>query len=140
MKWLAIAGSLLVAVIALVVAIGAALPVKHVVSRSVRLRRTPEEVWAVIVKPPQDGVHYEQVEVQPPRKLVTRIADKNLPYGGAWTYQIIPEQEGCSLVITENGEVYNPVFRFVSRFIMGHTATLDAYLKKIEQEEQGGKP
>jgi hypothetical protein len=34
-------------------------------------------------------------------------------------------------LITENGEVYNPIFRFVSRFIMGHTATLDAYLKSL---------
>ena len=33
--------------------------------------------------------------------------------------------------ITEDGEVYNPVFRFVSRAVMGHTAMLDAYLKAL---------
>jgi hypothetical protein len=33
--------------------------------------------------------------------------------------------------ITEDGEVYNPVFRFVSKFVMGQTATLDAYLKAM---------
>jgi hypothetical protein len=35
------------------------------------------------------------------------------------------------LSITENGEVYNPAFRFVSRYIMGHAATVDAYLKAV---------
>jgi hypothetical protein len=33
--------------------------------------------------------------------------------------------------ITERGEVYNPVFRFVSRFIMGHSATASAFLKAL---------
>jgi hypothetical protein len=35
------------------------------------------------------------------------------------------------LRITEDGEVYNPVFRFVSRFVMGHTATMDKYLADV---------
>jgi hypothetical protein len=39
--------------------------------------------------------------------------------------------DSCTLTITEHGEVYNPLFRFVSRFIMGQTATLDAYLKAL---------
>jgi hypothetical protein len=33
--------------------------------------------------------------------------------------------------ITEDGEVYNPVFRFVSRFILGHTRTMDFYLRAL---------
>ncbi len=142
MKWLALVGIVLVAAVLLVAAIGYFLPVKHVATRSARLRRTPEQVWAVIIDPPKDGVRYEQVEVQPPRKLVTRIADKNLPYGGTWTYQIVPEDDGCSLIITENGEVYNPFFRFVSRFVIGHTATLDAYLKNVRAKlgEGEGSP
>ena len=131
MKWLLIAVGIVIAAIAIAVAIGYSLPVKHMASRSARLRHKPEEVWAVIIDPPKDGVPYEQVEAVKPTKLVTRIADKNLPYGGTWTYQIVPEDDGCSLIITENGEVYNPFFRFVSRFIMGHTATLDAYLKDV---------
>lgn len=35
------------------------------------------------------------------------------------------------LTITENGEVHNPLFRFVSRFIMGYAATIDACLKAL---------
>ncbi len=33
-----------------------------------------------------------------------------------------------SVTITERGSVYNPIFRFMSRFIFGHTATVEAYL------------
>jgi hypothetical protein len=38
---------------------------------------------------------------------------------------------GTELTITENGEVYNPLFRFVSRFIMGHAATIEKYQRDV---------
>ena len=88
----------------------------------------------------KDGraITYERVESVPPRRMVTRI-DPGLPFGGTWTYHLVPEAEGTALTITEDGEVYNPVFRFVSRFVMGHTATIDTYLKylKIKLGERG---
>ena len=137
MKWLWIILGVLAGLIALVALIGAMLPVAHVATRRVRFRQSPESVWNVLSpgisqrRFRQDDVNYEVTESIPNRRLVTRIADKNLPYGGSWTYEIQPESDGSSLRITENGEVYNPVFRFVSRFIMGHTATIDAGLKAL---------
>ncbi|MFL5556381.1 MAG: SRPBCC family protein, partial [Gemmatimonadaceae bacterium] len=65
------------------------------------------------------------------QRVVTRIADRSLPFGGKWTYEIIPRGDSTSLRITEDGEVYNPLFRFVSRFIFGHTATIDEYLRDV---------
>ena len=45
---------------------------------------------------------------------------------------IAPSDDGGSVVtITERGSVYNPVFRFVSRFILGHTATMETYLRSL---------
>lgn len=82
-------------------------------------------------------IAYETIESAAPTRLVTKIADPKLPFGGTWTYEISPTPTGSSLTITENGEVYNPIFRFVSRFIMGHTATIDAYLKAL-QTKLGG--
>lgn len=35
------------------------------------------------------------------------------------------------LAITEDGEVYNPLFRFVSRFLMGYDSTIDTFLRDI---------
>jgi hypothetical protein len=73
------------------------------------------------------------------RRLVTRIADPSLPFGGGWTFDLIAANDATpgapnastTLRITEDGEVYNPIFRFVSRFVMGHHATIDAYLRDV---------
>ncbi len=35
---------------------------------------------------------------------------------------------------TEQGEIYNPVFRFVSRFILGYTRTIDTYLRNVSRK------
>ena len=35
------------------------------------------------------------------------------------------------MTISERGEVYNPLYRFVSRFFIGHTRTIDAYLAEL---------
>jgi len=79
-----------------------------------------------------DGaILYEIVERLPDHRLVTRIADPDLPFGGRWTYELSAVPGGTMLRITEDGEVYNPVFRFVSRFVMGHTRTLDRYLRDV---------
>ena len=80
-----------------------------------------------------DGaILYEVVEREPDRRLVVRIADESLPFGGRWTYDLTPSASGTTLRITEDGEVYNPVFRFVSRFVLGHTRTIDRYLRDVE--------
>jgi len=79
-------------------------------------------------------ITYEAIESEPPRHMVAQIADPTLPFGGTWTYDITPAGQSCSLTITEDGEVYNPIFRFVSRFIIGQTATLDAYVKALNEK------
>ena len=76
-------------------------------------------------------IAFESVERDPPRRLVTRIADRSLPFGGTWTYELTPAGSGTRLRITEHGEVFNPVFRFMSRFVFGHTATIDRFLKDV---------
>jgi uncharacterized protein YndB with AHSA1/START domain len=150
----------LVAIIVIVVAIGASLPKSHVVSRALTIRQTPEAVFALLTNfqaapswrpdvkqvemlSSQNGhvrfreqgnngsITYEVTELQPPQRMVTQIADKNLPFGGSWTYLLTSTADGCKLTITEHGEVYNPVFRFVSRFVIGPTRTIDSYLKNV---------
>ena len=83
-------------------------------------------------------VMYELQGSQPPNRIERRIATEGLPYAGTWTFDLEPTRvnglapgQGTRVRITEDGEVYNPVFRFVSKFIMGQTATQDAYLKAM---------
>jgi hypothetical protein len=76
----------------------------------------------------------ETVISQPPAKLVVRIADPKLPFGGTWTYEITPIATGSSLRIREDGEVYNPLFRFLSRFVFGQSTTIETYLKSLAKK------
>lgn len=160
LKIAAIAVALLVGAILLVVAVGYALPQQHVAARAIALRQKPADVFALIsnfkdgpswreglrqveLLPDREGhrrfresgkngaLTFEVVELNPPQGMVTRIDDKGLPFGGVWIFEVLPTAEGSRLNITERGEIYNPVFRFVSRFILGYTGTLDTYLKSV---------
>lgn len=80
-----------------------------------------------------DETTYEIEQQIPDRLFVTRIADEDLPYGGTWTFELEPTQTGTLLRITEDGEVRNPIFRFVSRYVMGHTRGINKYLDDLDE-------
>ena len=87
-----------------------------------------------------DGdILFEVAERVPDRRLVTRIADPSLPFGGRWTFELAPAAGGTELRITEDGEVYNPIFRFVSRFVMGYSHSTDRYLGDAKRALEGRK-
>jgi ribosome-associated toxin RatA of RatAB toxin-antitoxin module len=85
--------------------------------------------WTEAVSGDRIPLRFEQMER--PSILVARIADPSLPFGGTWTYRIAPEGSGSTVSITEDGEVYNPIFRFMSRFVFGHDATLEAFTRDL---------
>ena len=153
----------LVTLVILIALIGWLLPKDHVATRMGRYRQPPEAVWKAITDvdampswrkglksvqrlPDRNGLPayvevsssgtlpYETVQMDPPRKLVTRIADPKLPFGGTWTFDITPTNEGATLRITEQGYVTNPVFRFMSRFVFGQTGTMESYLKSLAKK------
>ncbi len=70
-------------------------------------------------------------EREPPRRLVLRIADDTLPFGGTWTYELLAEGGGTRLTITEDGVVKNVVFRFISRWVFSQTSTMEKYLRAL---------
>ena len=167
MIWVISIVGVIVAIVAVVAVVGFMLPQGHVVSRSVTLNQPPQVIfdtitdwrsfpsWREGVKSVKERsgeagrsswievvgvgeIPMEVMESDSPKKLVAKIADPNLPFGGTWTYDIQPTSGGGStLTITENGEVYNPIFRFMSKFIFGHTATMDDYLRSIKRKFGG---
>lgn len=147
----------------LITLVGWLLPKAHQVTREAQFRESPETLWKAVTDldampkwrqglksvkhlPDRNGlpswvetsasgtIPFETVVSQPPVKLVVRIADPRLPFGGTWTYEIVPVAAGSSLRIREDGEIYNPVFRFLSRFVLGYSGTLDAYLKSLARK------
>ncbi len=155
-----IALAMLAVFVALVAAAGAMLPPDHVATRTTRLAASPDAVFATIADagayaawrpslsgvemlPPIDGrarwieasgrdrIAMEQVERQPPRRLVTRIADPDLPFRGTWTFELTPDADGTRVTITERGEIRNPIFRVIARFVLGYGATMDTFLDEL---------
>jgi hypothetical protein len=134
-KWILIALVVVAAVVAVIAAIGATLPRDHVASRSLAVRRPLEEVWPAIMQATaSSGVPVDIVESDPPRRQVTRVKDTEKMFGGTWTITIAPSPTGSTLTITEDGWVGNPIFRFVSRYVMGHHATMDGMLKEVAKK------
>ena len=125
------------ALIAIIAICGMLLPEKHTASRRARYKQPPEQLWtAVSAYKGDESLPTKIEESDPPRRLVTRVIDPQHNFGGTWTWEIQPAPGGSSLRITENGEVYNPIFRFVSRFVIGHTKTIETALKSFGENVQ----
>lgn len=160
-KWAGRIALALLLVAGSIALIGFALPRDHVASRTVVLNRPIADVWRTITdvesfpawrsgvsrvevlsaEPRRwrevsggDTLTLQVIEAQAPARLVSEIADKDLPFGGRWIYQLKPMPAGTELTITEEGQVYNPVFRFISRFVIGHTATIETYLADLQKK------
>jgi uncharacterized protein YndB with AHSA1/START domain len=160
MGWILIPLGIFAGLVLLMAIAGSLLPKGHSATRRATFRRPAAEVWAAITDvekfptwrsdlksverlPDREGrpawrekgrngaMTLEQVEARPPTKLIGRIADKNLPFGGTWTYDLAEKDGATTLAITEDGEVYNPIFRFLSRFVFGHAATMERYLRDL---------
>ena len=89
-------------------------------------------VW-VETDPGGDSIAYATEEEVPDVRLVRRIISKDLPFGGKWTLTLSDDEGGCKLTVTEDGEVYNPFFRFFSRYVFGHYSTIDRYLSDLRR-------
>ena len=158
MKILLVVAGAMIVIIVLVVALGYLLPRHHVATRAAVYHATPDQLYVYIAGPQnwrpdvlhsefgngpngqrilrestRDGSNmtYEITSATPPVSLTRRIIGKNLPFDGSWTYTLSTSPSGTSVRITEDANIYNPVFRFMSRFVLGYTGTMDKYLQAL---------
>lgn len=164
MRWLLYIVGGVAGLVAIVTAIGYALPRDHVATRAATFPAPPDRVWAALVDvtaypswrsdvasveplPPRNGLpawkeHSKRGDaitfafdlMAPPSRLTATITDPSLPFGGSWEYALTSEGTGTRLVVTEYGEVRNPIFRFVSRFFMSPTATMETFLTALGRQ------
>lgn len=161
MKWILVVGAVLLVGGLLVVLVGLSLPERHRASVSRTVPGTPDETWGVMTDIPgltewrpglksvetlddREGrpvwretsstgsMTLEVTAWEPPVRMVTRIADEGLPFGGTWTYELEDTEGGTRVTITEDGEIYNPFFRFMARFVFGYEGTARSYLDGLE--------
>jgi uncharacterized protein YndB with AHSA1/START domain len=153
MRALKIVLGVVLLLVAIVVIGGLLTPKSHVATSTARYSRSPDEVFRAISDFPtlptwrkdlkkierladrnghtvwrEDGefgeITYEVIELKPPVRLVTKLSDPELPFSGTWTYEVAGAPGGATLKITENGEVSNPVFRFLAHHVFGTTSTM----------------
>jgi hypothetical protein len=122
------------------IVVGRSLPVAHTASRETQIAATPERVWPAIEGPALlrargvGDVKFETVESVAPRRLVRRIVGER-DFGGTWTIELTPAGSSSTTVrITENGEIYNAFFRFISRYAIGHHRTIDSFIAALRNE------
>ena len=162
MRWLIGIGVGLILAVGIMAIVGLALPKGHRVSRTVRLAADPAKVFATISdfkRAPEwrpdvkkiavdgDGgpgtivreessmgtIPFRVETLTPPSRMVMRIADPNLGFGGTWTYELQPQDTGTSLTITEDGEVTNPFFRVMQKFFFSPYKSIDSYLANLKR-------
>ena len=150
----------LLTVVAVVTAIGYALPQGHIASRETTFAAPAAAVFAAVsdvARYPEwrsdvskidvlqsdplhwreysggDAVTFEVMESKRDQRFQVRIADAGLPFGGTWTYELRAEGAGTSLTLTEDGEVYNPMFRVMQKLFFSPYKTIDTYLENLKK-------
>ncbi|MGX2038921.1 SRPBCC family protein [Methylocaldum sp. MU1018] len=138
--------------------IGKRLPKTHAAASRIRLKAPPKAIWDIITDfesyatwrpglvriergPDIDGlpswyeicsrcsrVHFRVVEHKPPSRLVTKIVGDDLPLSGTWIYELKEDGGGTVLTITEQDNIYHPLFRFFDRFVICYYGVMDVYL------------
>jgi hypothetical protein len=148
----------LVALILSTLVAGLLLPEEHQASRTLVTKQAPQAIWDTINahanepawrsdvqsvtslgerngKPVwredyKDGnkVTLMTTESKPPTRMVRELTDLEGPFSGRWEIDIQPTPNGSNVTITEIGKVSNPFFRFVSKYVIGHTTFMERYL------------
>ena len=162
LKWALMIIGVLILLIVVALVIGYSLPKDHKIKKSLYLKSTPEIVWRRIndfekfsswrlelsmvekidtntwIEVDKSGqkIKYQKIASTLNKSLTTEIADKDLPFGGTWTFEITVSGDSAVLTIEENGHVNNPLFRFVSKFIIGHDKSIQTYFDNLKRYEE----
>ncbi len=167
-RWIVFVGVAVVGLIVTALAWGTRLPVAHVAQVGRVVPGSPNEVWRAITdvrafpewRPDVDRVEvigeddgsvswtergsggalsFETVERLPPQRLVTRILPEGQAFGGTWTYALRAQEGGTWVEIREDGEIYNPIFRVVARYLIGYEGTAERYLDALARRMEAGR-
>ena len=160
MRWILVVLAVLALLVAIVFVGGMLLPVDHVAAVRARIPAPPDSIYPVIedvgsgatwrsdidsvrilsgdaapLRWEESGrygvIRYVRDEQRRPTHLVHRIDGTEQGFGGSWTWRLDALPDGTMVTITEAGEVYSPLFRFLSRFVFGHYGTMEARLRDL---------
>lgn len=157
MKWILRLLLLLALLVGSAWVIGYTTPAHHVLTRTITVKQTPENIFSLLADlpnmpswyrgvkkvemlPPTDGKETSlqtmdgdmvmtvvTSESSPPNHLVRTIGDNKAPFSGSWIYEITSTPDGTKVSLTEDATVPNPLFRFMMK-IFGPSKHLDEHL------------
>lgn len=169
-RGLILVAGILVSLILGILVVGMMLPEEHHASRTLITRQPPQAIWDAINDHANEPSWRDDVasvkslgerdgkevweenykdgnkvtlmtrESKPPTRMVRELTDLEGPFSGRWVIDIAPTTDGSKVTITEIGRVSNPFFRFVSKYVIGHTTFMEKYLvglaRKFGEEPQ----
>ncbi len=144
-------------------AVGASRPRDHEVSRTVVLPMPPAELFPILedveafpcwrsnvdrievlgATPLRfvehgdgEAITYAVEERVAGERLVVRIDDDALPWGGGWTYELVPNQGGTTLTITERGFVDGVVLRGLVTLLMDPSDSITRFQTDLQAHQR----
>ncbi len=161
MRWLITVGAVFAALFGVAVFVGRSVPVEHSVTVTGVFPVGVETLWTAATDyrgyplwrsgideverlPDMDGaVAWEErgsagqitmmiEESSPPHRFVARVVDEE-DFGGTWTFVMEEVEAGSRLSLTEDGEVYNPFFRFMSHYVLGYEGALETFMEELAE-------
>ena len=132
-----------VAAVVVMILLGSGMATHHVVTRRKSFAAPAEKVWSALLsirqlpidrsdlravdqgtatQPPSaievvgSPVKIEIETFRPPRSLVVKTIDPDIPYGGTWTFVLEPDGDQLTrLTVVEDAEVHGRLLRFAVR-------------------------
>lgn len=164
MKRTSIVFGLLCTFLVVVFAYGYSLPIEHSTTMQRHYAKSPYEIWLVIADyrkysqwrenvyevsemPAKGGleawkevdadgksVPYAIASSTPGKQLIIEITDTTLPYKGTWTFDLLADESGTMVHITENGKIDNLFLRVITHFMSGYTQSMNSWLNSLENK------
>lgn len=151
-----------ITIIVMIYVTGLMLPVSHTATISKQIKAPQEIIWEHVTSPQnfpqwreevnrveilsdstetlrwtefyegQDALTFQEYSRSDSSLFVTDIISKDLPFSGRWTISLQKNGNTTIVTITEDGEIYSPIFRFFSRFVFGYESTMKQYLDDLK--------
>lgn len=140
--------------------VGRNAPREHVATSRITVAKTVEEVWPLVSDLEGqsdwlDGIESVEritnesgrevfvqhgtlgevpliiVENEAPHRFATQVDVGEEQWGGTWRWELTPNEGGCTISITEEGWVDNPLMRLVAAHAMDHHQAMDMVLTNL---------
>ena len=74
------------------------------------------------------ALDYEFTLAIPTNRLVSTLVSTGAGFTGRWMYHFLPDTVGTTVILTEEGLVQEPLFRFAMHYVIGEHSSQEQFL------------